>query len=189
MSKNRDLNCINKECEYNNPKYEQNCGAESNGESHIASCDEFIAECETCKGAGCNGNKEFVPCDECNCHPPTATTQESEKITCGNHGCILDQPGVGANGGCKCISKNMTTEEIIRLKKYIYRERDKVKDLEERLKIAVEAHKKIAEHEEPLPSKNKLVATPAIAYYVELCTLQRISKECLKKIGEKNEGK
>jgi len=62
-----------------------------------------------------------------------------EKITCGNHGCILDSPSVGTNGGCKCINKHMTTEEIMRLKKYIYRERDKVKNLEEKLDLATRA--------------------------------------------------
>jgi len=100
-----------------------------------------------------------------------------EKITCGNHGCILDSPSVGTNGGCMCINKQMSTEEIIRLKKYIYRERDKVKQLEEKLKVAVEGFENI-----------KKIDKKEMFPQVKSAIMLETAKECLKKIGEQNEG-
>lgn len=42
------------------------------------------------------------------------------RLGCSDHSCQLERPrGQGTNGGCSCVNGKMSTEEQLRVKKYI----------------------------------------------------------------------
>jgi len=69
-----------------------------------------------------------------------------ELITCGDNSCLLDKPtGMATNGGCRCINRNMTTGETLRVKQFIHRERQRMAELEKQLEKA-ESNNRFKQH-------------------------------------------
>lgn len=54
-----------------------------------------------------------------------------EYLGCGNHGCLIQKPrGQGSNSGCKCIKKDLTSKDILRLKSWVFKVNKLLKELD-----------------------------------------------------------